>query len=118
MACNQIMTVNTTDSRSQQQSGIENQPCCPMSTGTYECPGVHLVTGDRNVSAIFRASFTTERWVVCILENSVGYMQKELAKFIEDEPGVASQPRKGASVNVPSETRIWCAMHRISNESQ
>lgn len=79
---------------------------------------MHLVTGGRNVSVIFRASFTTEPWVVRILENSAGCMQKELAKFIEDEPGFASQPRKGASVNVPSETRIWCAMHRVFNESQ
>lgn len=79
---------------------------------------MHLVTGGRNVSAISRASFTTEPWVVRIVEKSAGYMQKDLAKFIEDESGVASQPRKGASVNIPSEKRTWCVMNRIFNESE
>lgn len=79
---------------------------------------MHLFTGGHNVSAIFRASSTTEPWVVRILENSARYMQKDLTKFIEDESGVASQPRKGASVNVPSEKRIWRSMHLMFNGSQ
>lgn len=78
---------------------------------------MHLVTGGRNVSAIFRAPFSSEPWVVRILEHSAGYMQEDLTKFIEDESGVASQPRKGVSVNIPPEKRIWRAMHRMFNES-
>lgn len=78
---------------------------------------MNLFTGGRNVSAIFRASFTTKHWVVRILENSAGYMQEELAKFIEDESGVASQPRR-VPLNIPSDKRIWRAMHRMFNQSQ
>lgn len=78
---------------------------------------LYLVSGGSNVSAIFRASFTSEPWLIRILQHSAGYTKKDLDKFIEDRSGVATQPRNGSDADNSPETRIWHAMHRMFNES-
>ncbi|KAH8772004.1 cytochrome P450 [Diaporthe sp. PMI_573] len=78
---------------------------------------LNLVTGSSNVSAIFRASFSSEPWVIRILQHSAGYTPKDVAKFIGDETGAASKPRNGSTTDSSPEQRIWRAMHRMYDES-
>ncbi|KAM0810030.1 putative Cytochrome P450 [Seiridium cardinale] len=77
---------------------------------------LHLVPGGSSVSAIFRSSFTSDPWILRILEHTAGYSSPDLAKFIADESGCATLPRLSSSGPVAPDKRIWYAMHRTREE--
>ncbi|KAF2996349.1 hypothetical protein E8E14_000155 [Neopestalotiopsis sp. 37M] len=76
---------------------------------------VYLVTGSSNILAIFRSSFSSDPWILSVLEHSGGYAHKDLAKFAADQSGGAYAPRK-SSIDVP-EKRIWHAKHRLHDDT-
>ncbi|KFA81677.1 hypothetical protein S40288_07232, partial [Stachybotrys chartarum IBT 40288] len=76
---------------------------------------VHLITGADQVSTIFRSSFTSEPWVLRIIQNSAGLGGHDLAKFKADESGGALQPRHG--MQIPKEKRVWYGMHHVYDDS-
>lgn len=78
---------------------------------------MYLVTGGNNTSAIFRSSFSSDPWILRILEHSGGYSPTDLAKFSTDQSGGARVPRKGSSRPPVPEKRIWHAKHRLHDES-
>lgn len=78
---------------------------------------VHLVTGASNVSALFRSSFTSDPWIVRILQHSAGYTPTDVAKFSKDVSGGSSLPRNESAGVPPPERRIWYAMHRAYDEN-
>ncbi|KFA54597.1 hypothetical protein S40293_02256 [Stachybotrys chartarum IBT 40293] len=76
---------------------------------------VHLITGADQVSTIFRSSFTSEPWVLRIIQNSAGLGGHDLEKFKADESGGALQPRHG--MQIPKEKRVWYGMHHVYDDS-
>ncbi|KAK9425270.1 putative Cytochrome P450 [Seiridium unicorne] len=78
--------------------------------------GTFLVSGGSSVSAIFRSSFTSDPWILRILEHTAGYSSTDLAKFMADESGCATLPRPNSSGPVAPDKRIWYAMHRTHEE--
>ncbi|KAK9778549.1 putative Cytochrome P450 [Seiridium cardinale] len=77
---------------------------------------LHLVPGGSSVSAIFRSSFTSDPWILRILEHTAGYTSTDLAKFMADKSGCATLPRLSSSGPVAPYKRIWYAMHRTHEE--
>ncbi|KAF2177972.1 cytochrome P450 [Zopfia rhizophila CBS 207.26] len=77
---------------------------------------LHLVSGGSTVSAVFRSSFTSDPWILRILQHTAGYASTDLAKFSADDSGCATLPRKDSTGSTAPEKRIWHAMHRTHEE--
>ncbi|KAK6957327.1 hypothetical protein Daesc_000110 [Daldinia eschscholtzii] len=77
----------------------------------------YLVTGNSNVSLIFRSSFTSEPWILRILENAGGYTSTDMAHYYADGSGATSRPRRGPSELLPPEKRIWHTSHRMHDDT-
>ncbi|KAL7628398.1 hypothetical protein AAE478_002600 [Parahypoxylon ruwenzoriense] len=78
---------------------------------------LHFVTGGDNVSALFRSSFSSDPWVLRILDKSGGYAPGDISKFARDDSGSAKQPRHPGAGAVPPEARIWYAKHSMFDEA-
>ncbi|RWA11965.1 hypothetical protein EKO27_g3134 [Xylaria grammica] len=79
---------------------------------------IYLVTGNSNVSAIFRSSFSSDPWVMRILEHSGAYALADLTKFATDTSGGARVPQAdGRARPLAQEERIWHAKHRLHDEA-
>ncbi|KAI1654489.1 putative cytochrome P450 [Daldinia decipiens] len=92
---------------------LETSPIVQCRIGPLN---LHLVTGGSNISAIFRSSFTSDPWILRILQHSAGYSPTDLAKFRQDESGSANLPRSGSTRFFSPEKRIWYALHRTYND--
>ncbi|KAF4636505.1 hypothetical protein G7Y89_g1575 [Cudoniella acicularis] len=75
---------------------------------------LYHIAGSSNVSAIFRSSFTSDPWILRILEHTAGYAPTDLLKFSEDNSGGATVPRNDTAQQ--QQKRIWYAMHRMYDE--
>ncbi|KAI0885808.1 putative cytochrome P450 [Annulohypoxylon maeteangense] len=78
---------------------------------------IYLITGGNNVSTIFRSSFTSEPWILSILENAAGYTPKDMSNFYADRSGATALPRRVSDGRPPPEKRIWYESHRMHDET-
>lgn len=78
---------------------------------------VYFITGSDNVPALFKSSFTSDPWVIRILERTAGYFPMDIVKFTRDDTGSNRQPRIGSTEDLPQSERIWHAMHRNYDET-
>ncbi|OTA57645.1 cytochrome P450 [Hypoxylon sp. EC38] len=99
---------------------IERAKDALKKTSIVQCQlgpqNVYLLTGGNNISTIFRSSFTSEPWILKILENAAGYTPTDMAHFYADGTGSTTLPRQG-SAELPPEKRIWHASHVMHGET-
>ncbi|KAI1746710.1 cytochrome P450 [Xylaria castorea] len=72
---------------------------------------LYFITGTTHVSTLFKTSFSSDPWVLRILERIAGYLPVNLVKFSRDNSGCSRQPLVGSDESVRPEERIWYALH-------
>ncbi|KAJ2991563.1 hypothetical protein NUW58_g2470 [Xylaria curta] len=76
---------------------------------------LYMVAGKRNISTIFRSSFTSDPWVLRIMKYSAGYSQADLAKFYEDGSDGTRLPRPEGALS--EQRNIWHALHSLYDQT-
>ncbi|GAP88932.1 putative cytochrome p450 family protein [Rosellinia necatrix] len=94
------------------RKALEDRPIVQCRLGPTR---IYIITGGSNVSTIFRSSFTSEPWILSILERSAGYTPTDMAHFYADRSGPFSLP-SSKDMNPPKK-RIWYESHRMHDET-
>ncbi|KAK8859640.1 25-hydroxycholesterol 7-alpha-hydroxylase [Apiospora arundinis] len=77
---------------------------------------IYFVTGSDHVPTLFKSNmFTSDPWVIRILERTAGYFPVDLTKFSRDDSGSSRLPRTGSTEGLLDSERIWHAMHQNYN---
>lgn len=81
---------------------------------------LYIVGGGSNAPAIFQSSFTSDPWILRVLEHTAGYSPTAAAKFAADGSGCAASPRTDSGSGPPApdnnKKRIWHAMRRAHED--